>query len=258
MVRIHGFEPDVRLGKDIICFTTSIYGGVSKNNYFSFNLGAHVGDNPLHVDNNRSRVASMLVKKATLLAETFGTDELMPLKWLQQKHTSLVYDYACIDGTPCDGVFTTSPNTPLAIMTADCMPLVIYCTGSKKLMALHAGWRGLLDGVIQAGLCAFDDTKHLKVWIGPSISQQHFEVSHDVIHHFDKHPAYVKANVVPGKWKIDLPNIAEQILREAGVLDIQVSQHCTYQNKDCFSHRRAGHTGFNNTGRLATIAMRVG
>jgi YfiH family protein len=252
------FEPDVPLGNGIVCFTTSIHGGLSKHNYFSLNVGAHVLDKQLHVDKNRALVATMLSKKAAMLMKTTDSMSVAPLKWLLQEHTSQLSDYHNVGDFPCDGVFTSHTNTPLVVMTADCMPVVIYCSLSHKLMTVHAGWRGLLNGILEAAIASFDSPNHLNVWIGPSISQDNFEVSHDVIHLFERYQMHSKAAGLQGKWKIDLPNIASQILREAGLIDIQISPHCTYQNKDCFSHRRAGHTGFKNTGRMATIAMRVG
>lgn len=251
------FEPEEALSEKLVCFTTSIYGGVSKHNYFSFNIGAHVGDKPTFVAKNRILLGQKLTKKYHLIEVANKPEVIKPFKWLQQQHTSHVSDYANINNEPCDGIFTKEHYVPLAIMTADCMPIVIYSPSLKELAVVHAGWRGLLDGVIQSGLGKFSQLSDVKVWVGPSISQPHFEVSHDVIHHFDAHHKHVKPCTLQGKWKICLPSIARDILGQQGIHDVQVATECTYQNKDFFSHRRAGHIGFTQTGRMATVAMMI-
>jgi YfiH family protein len=251
------FEPEEALSEKLLCFTTSIYGGVSKHNYFSFNLGAHVGDKQASVAKNRTLLDEKLAKKCRLSEVANKPQVIQPIKWLEQQHTSYVSDYATINSEPCDGIFTNEHYVPLAIMTADCMPIVVYGPSLKELAVVHAGWRGLLDGVIQSGLGKFSKLSDVKVWIGPSISQSHFEVSHDVIHYFDAYHKHVKPCALQGKWKICLPNIAQDILGQHDIHDVQIAPECTYQNKDFFSHRRAGHTGFSQTGRMATVAMMI-
>ena len=251
------FEPTSPLGQNVICFTTSIHGGFSKHNYFSLNIGQHVNDSSQHVAKNREVLNALFVAKAKALVADVNINTIRPIKWLNQQHSSAIAEYDDASDKPCDGIVTTLSNTPLTLMTADCMPVVMYCAKSGKLAAVHAGWRGLLNGIIEAGIDTFNDPKTVNIWIGPSISQTYFEISQDAFQHFDEFPTYVHESTVPNKWKINLKGIAEHILRQKGVSNIQISEQCSYQNKDCFSHRRAGHTGFTNTGRMATLIMRV-
>lgn len=242
------FRPEQWHSNKIKCFTTSVYGGYSKHNYQSLNVGAHVGDIAEDVSRNRQVLTQWMQQQFS--------QHFHHLKWLNQQHTNNVCNYEDSNASPCDGVYTSQALTPLVVMTADCMPIVLMCEETNQIAVVHAGWRGLLGGVIENALDQFKQTKSIKVWIGPSISKQSFEVSDDVIDLFSNYKRHITA-LDSHKYSVDLPQIAKNILDSEGVLDLEISPICTYQNKSCFSHRRAMHEGLANTGRMATVVLRL-
>lgn len=263
------FFPEKPLGNDILCFTTSTNGGVSKHPFQSFNIGAHVGDSPYRVDINRRLLTAMLQQHA--LQARIEHNAIAPIKWLNQQHTCNVLHYEHfqhLDQTgqenQADAIVCSSPNTPLAVMTADCIPIVVMCPESGKIAAVHAGWRGLMNNIIASTVKHFSHTNMLRVWMGPSISSAHFQISDDIINLFESYQSAIKDDNEPGKYLVDLPRIALAKLNELGIDNIQQSAICTYSNPACFSHRRAQHNVVANsnevaqTGRMATIIMRLG
>jgi YfiH family protein len=146
----------------------------------------------------------------------------------------------------------------LVIMTADCLPVVIAGADGKSLGLAHAGWRGLAAGVLEATLDALrvraPHGAPWRAWIGPAISQRHFEVGEDVrvaCCEADPQASQFFAEKSPGtKWLADLPGLARHRLYRAGVGNIELSGACTYADADqYFSYRRDA-----NTGRIATVA----
>lgn len=249
------FVPAQQLMKHTLCFTTSVSGGTSVGAYESLNLGAHVGDKAQAVLKNRLILEEYI--KQQLLD---SSSQYQALKWLNQQHTTQVDLYENITDKPCDGIIARQALVPLAVMTADCMPIVIACHETGQTAAIHAGWRGLLDGIIEQALVNFNSPNSINVWIGPSISKNAFEVSDDVIGQFcafNSHICEKKSENNEQKYLVDLPSIASQKLKAAGVKNINLSPVCTYQNNYCFSHRRATHQGIKQTGRLATVVMRL-
>jgi len=235
----------------IMCFTTSVKGGHSKPPFSSFNLGDHVGDNSQDVAKNRQELSQYLTANTVN-----STRNVAPIKWLNQQHTTKVLDYSKVKTAACDAITSSEVNTPLAIMTADCLPIVMHCQSTNKLAAIHAGWRGLLSGIIQNTLKNFENTENIYAWIGPSISASAFEVSEDIIDQFSEFPECIQIKNTQ-KYLIDLPKIASHMMQCAGMQNIQVSPVCSYSNRNCFSHRRATHEGLSSSGRMATVIMRL-
>lgn len=246
------FRPQRWQHKNVLCFTTTAVGGVSKAQYSSLNLGAHVGDNMAAVEHNRSLLANYLSQEAAAHA----TSQVDPIHWLNQQHTTNFCDYPNAHVSPCDAICTQNELTPLAIMTADCLPIVLFCSSTKRMAAIHAGWRGLLDGIIQKTLTSFEQTTTISAWIGPSISAAKFEIGEELLPRFIHYPNDVKASS-NHKYTVDLTAIASQLLAEQGIDDCEISNICTYQNEQLFSHRRATHQGLHATGRMATVVMRL-
>jgi YfiH family protein len=234
-------------------FTTTRSGGVSGAGYASFNLGLHTQDEPEHVFANRHRLRSLLP------ADPF---------WLQQVHGVDVVDAdrAALADTQdpivADAAITMEPDRVLAIMTADCLPVVVASTDGRALGVAHAGWRGLQAGILEAMVDALHvkhpDARGWHAWIGPGISQDFFEVGTDVYSAFvnQNHPAaadardYFRAATNPGKWMADLPGLANRRLQLAGVDAVNLSGYCTAgQNEKFYSYRLDA-----STGRLATLA----
>lgn len=222
-------------------FSTTRHGGVSIAPYDSFNLALHVGDVPAAVAANRARL------KRTLELP----NEPM---WLEQVHGCTVASSAKSDEVPkADASISFTPDQVCVVMTADCMPILLTDVSGTRVGAVHSGWRGLADGVIEAAYqqLARDNTA-LMAWIGPSILQSAFEVGDDVRDIFcaedPRFSRFFRANA-RGRWQADLVSIAKQKLLKLGASGIYGGDRCTYNDADdFFSFRRDG-----TTGRMATL-----
>lgn len=233
-------------------FSTTRQGGVSTGPWGSFNLGLHTNDSSKNVHENRDRLLKLLPTEPV---------------WLNQVHGITVYDADNLtiqSPTPAgfvptaDAVVTCQINKPLAIMTADCLPVVLSNVEGTVLGVAHAGWRGLAAGILEATLQALQQkssaSTQWQAWIGPAISQPYFEVGDDVYSAFTRQdPAavlYFSIGAQDSKWLADLPGLAQHCLHRAGVQLVKRSNLCTYSHPETFySYRRAAITG-----RLATLA----
>ncbi|MES2531001.1 MAG: peptidoglycan editing factor PgeF [Pseudomonadota bacterium] len=221
--------PNVRA----LCTTRS--GGLSVAPYDSFNLGDHVGDEPAHVAGNRAR-----------LREAMGARPV----FLQQVHGTAVsaLDSSTPDGTVADACTVTQPGIACAIMVADCLPVLFADASGSRVAAAHAGWRGLAAGVLEQTLASFDSAGDPPMaWLGPCIGPSAFEVGDEVKAAFESGSAGAAAcfrpTGTPGKWWADLPALARQRLRAAGVSQVHGNDGsdawCTVRNPlRFFSHRR--------------------
>ncbi len=229
-------------------FCSERAGGVSVGPYASLNLGAHVGDQPAHVATNRARLRACL------------PDEPV---WLEQVHGIDVHDADAVTAgaTPprADAAVTATRGRVLAIMTADCLPVVIGDQAGSVLGVAHAGWRGLAAGVLGTTLQRLRSmapgAQEWRAWIGPAIGPAAFEVGGDVREAFlrgvdDADRYFVPRPALPGKFLADLPALAAAMLARDGVADVVLSGRCTVAEPDrYFSYRRDGVTG-----RIATLA----
>lgn len=232
---------------------TTRSGGASAPPFNSLNLGTHVGDSFAHVQLNRERLASHL-----RLANK-------PL-WLEQVHgTDVVSVPLSIDSQLADDVFVNEePATPMAdvvlsrtigevcaIMTADCLPVLFCDQAGTVVAAAHAGWRGLVNGVLEATLQAMNvDPTTVMAWLGPAIGPSAFEVGGEVRAAFMAHlPQAAAAFVVNGdpahdKWLADIYQLARLRLAAAGVTQCYGGDYCTYTDSArFFSYRRQPKTG---------------
>jgi YfiH family protein len=236
-------------------FCTLREGGVSVGPLGTLNLAQHVRDEPSRVAENRARLGRRV--------------PVEPL-WLDQVHGINVFDADIDSGasarlTPvADAAVTTRVDRVLAIMTADCLPIVITATDGLALGVAHAGWRGLAGGVLEQTLArlraAHPDAARAqwRAWVGPAISQRHFEVGADVFSEFVDQDALSRvffAEKIPGgKWLADLPGLARHRLHRLGVGNIELSGYCTYDQAESFySYRRDPLCG-----RMATVAWLSG
>lgn len=200
-------------------------GGVSEGPYASLNLGRLTGDDVERVDENRRR----------LCAEVGGGLERLALN--RQVHSTLVHRAEPgRRGEPGDGLWTDEPDLPVLAFAADCLPIALVRTeGTPAVAVLHAGWRGLLDGIVASGVATLGGRP--RGCVGPAIGPCCYEVGPEVSGPFAE---AFGADVVRGRT-LDLRTAAERALRAAGVVEVEHVELCTACNPDqLFSHRRTG------------------
>ncbi|MBK7901256.1 MAG: peptidoglycan editing factor PgeF [Azonexus sp.] len=226
--------PDWPAPPAVRALQTTRDGGVSVGPYASLNLGDHVGDDAAAVRRNRERVQARLPG---------------PALWLKQVHGTGVVDAASArPGVVADGAVAFRPGLVCAVMTADCLPILLCERGGSAVAAVHAGWRGLAAGVIEAGVAALARPgEECLAWIGPAIGAAHFEVGDEVRQAFAALDAGAQEAFAPapgGKWLADLERLARRRLAAAGVEAIYGGGQCTAaQPERFFSHRRDGVSG---------------
>lgn len=222
-------------------------GGISPPPWESLNLGAHVGDAPERVAENRRRLAAVLA----LPAEP---------AWLEQVHgrQALLLDEGALPASrEADAAVTTRPGRVLAVLTADCLPVLFCSSDGRGIGVAHAGWRGLAAGVLASAVDALAvPPGELLAWIGPAIGQEAYEVGPEVraacIAATGAEAAeYFRAGR-PGHWQFDLAGLARHRLETLGLGGIYGGHWCTHADPArFFSHRRDGADG--PTGRMATL-----
>lgn len=228
-------------------FTTLRRGlGVSQPPFDDFNLGNHTaadGDDSGSVGRNRA----LLVDHAALPS---------PPHWLKQVHGVDVAQSAGLPGKDeavADASVTATPHTVLAILTADCLPVVFTADDGREVAAAHAGWRGLASGVLEATVAAMrTPADRVLAWLGPAAGPQAYEIGEDVRAAFvDRDPQAASAFTPtrPDHWHVDLYALASMRLAQAGVLNVSGGGLCTISDPQrFFSHRRDARTG-----RMATL-----
>lgn len=198
-------------------------GGVSDPPYHSLNLGLLVGDDEGCVWENRIRVGK---------AAGFDADDLALARQVHGAGVVTV-ENAGMAGE-ADILVTDRTNRPIAILTADCAPVVLE--GTERIGVVHAGWRGVVRGAVEAGLEAVGDVK--RAWIGPSIHACCYEVGPEVVEAFA-----AKDLPIADPSHVDPALAAAALLNRAGISDVVVSDVCTHHDERYFSFRRDGTTG---------------
>jgi len=211
-------------------------GGVSAAPYDSFNVGAHVGDAPQAVEDNRRHLRESLRLP----------DEPV---WLEQVHGTDVVELESPAGRrQADAAVTHSTGRVCVIQVADCMPVLFAAQDGSAVGAAHAGWRGLAGGVLEATVRALRvPPRELLAWLGPAISQEHFEVGDDVRAAFMVSDSGATEAFLPntrGRWQCDLYALARRRLAALGVDNVFGGGWCTYADPArFFSFRRDGRCG---------------
>ncbi len=224
--------PDWPAPPHVKSLMTTREGGVSGAPWASFNLGDHVGDDPLHVAANRARLRQHLPAEPG---------------WLKQIHGVTVVE-AGADLLEADAAFSRQSGSVCAVLTADCLPVLFCDRAGSVVAAAHAGWRGLADGVLEATVAAMQvPPGDILAWMGAAIGPQAFEVGDEVRQAFvAQHPEAAVAfrPHAPGKWLADIYQLARIRLESAGVQAIYGGGRCTFTEADSFfSYRRDGVTG---------------
>lgn len=225
--------------RGIRAFTTQVAGGVSRGSYASLNLATHVGDEDAAVWANR-----------TLLRKAQG----LPSEpcWLTQVHGADVVEACASFRSPpeADGCFTQTPGVVCAVLTADCLPIVLADRRARCVAVLHGGWRGLARGIIEAGVEALPaPASALCAWLGPAIGPADYEVGTEVRAAFgpDARAAFVASG--NGRYRADLYALARLRLRAAGVTAVYGGGLSTFSDRSWYSFRRTPVCG-----RIATVA----
>jgi YfiH family protein len=227
---------------------TNRHGGFSQPPFDSLNLGLHVGDDPVVVKKNRDALKAVLPNE--------------PI-WLNQIHGTQVIDAdigdARSDAPSADASVTTTPGRVLAIMTADCLPVLLASRDGKVVGAAHAGWRGLAAGVIEQTVALIrskqaqqtqtdaETQSEILAYLGPAIGPHAFEVGSEVRDIFmAQNPASAtcfEQLQEKGKYLADIYELACLRLNALGIEQIEGGGECTLQNPDYFSYRRDQQTG---------------
>lgn len=234
-------SPDWPAPTNVRAFSTTRAGGVSRGRYASLSLGDHVGDDPAAVARNRELLREVLALPAEPV-------------WLRQVHGTHVIDAAQADAHgEADGAWSAQPGMVCAVLTADCLPVLLCDQTGTKVAAVHAGWRGLADGVIEQGVRALGGApEELLAWLGPAIGPRVFEVGPEVRTTFVQHDAAAARTFSPshdGRYLADLYALARLRLSALGVTRISGGGFCTVTDRDrFFSFRRDG-----GCGRMASL-----
>jgi len=225
--------PDWPAPANVKALQTTRNGGVSTGVYASLNLGDHVKDHPQHVAANRQLLSGYMPSEPV---------------WLNQMHGVRVIDAAlssCLESA--DASFATRKQVVCVTMTADCLPVLLCDQAGTAVAAIHAGWRSLCDGVIEATVNAMPvQADQLMAWLGPAIGPEAFEVGGEVRAQFIAQDAQAELafKAKGDKWLGDLYAIARQRLQTLGVTQIYGGGRCTFSEPETFfSFRRDGDTG---------------
>ncbi|GIX21584.1 MAG: laccase domain protein [Gammaproteobacteria bacterium] len=170
--------------------------------------------------------------------------------WLEQVHGATVLDLDRDPAPPrrADAAFTRRPGVVCVVLTADCLPVLLCRRDAGAVAAVHAGWRGLAAGVIEAAVAALDaPPETLLAWLGPAIGADHYEVDTPVYRAVGAGPWFTPTRT--GHWRLDLYAAARARLAALGVTAVWGGGHCTWRDADrFFSHRREG-----GVGRMASL-----
>ncbi|MAZ69670.1 peptidoglycan editing factor PgeF [Porticoccus sp.] len=217
-------------------------GGLSAAAWRSLNLAYHVGDNAQSVEQNWQLLGSLLRLPVApqLLEQVHGTDVV----------------HAQSDGIirRADACYSDQQAVVCTVMTADCLPILICDRAGGEVAAVHAGWRGLAGGVVANAISQFKNRPdQLLAWLGPAISQPHFEVGEDVYRAFLANtPGWGPRQQLDAcflrtrtdRWQADIFSLARLALSASGITAIFGGGHCTFANPELFySYRRDGQTG---------------
>ena len=266
-LRQSGLLPE--LGRGVRAWFSTRDHGVSQAPYASLNLGDHVGDVPAAVQENRRRVAAVVNAEVAWLAQVHG-----PRVLTLQRHGMPPQDNpwrpgAASSPVQADGAITADPGVACAVMVADCLPVLLAAPEGRAVGALHAGWRGLAGagamqgrGVMEQGVTALCelascDPADVRVWLGPCIGPDAFEVGAVVLEAFGVSPSLNPLALPPQfkplvasspqsepKWRADLQGLAALRLHGLGVRHVQATALCTVSDPGrFFSFRRDGVTG---------------
>ncbi len=235
MSDIKFLQPNWSVPSCVKALVSTRLGGVSKAPYESLNVGRHVNDREKDVLTNRHK----LIEAASLPSEPI---------WLNQIHSTEIIELESVvpNQTPtCDGVITSLKKIVCAVMTADCLPLFLCDQAGTQVALLHAGWRGLADGIIEKGIALFNESpQNIIAWAGPCISVDCFEIGAEVREQLGGPDSAYRASSSSDKYYANLYQLTGERLAQLGVTNYSYSEYCSFKNEALFfSHRRDQMTG---------------
>lgn len=236
--------------------------------YGEFNLGLHVKDKP----------SAVLLRRAALLDQLNQSTQsrIDHIYWLNQVHGDTVIDVDDVASTlsahSADALISHQAGQALAIMTADCVPVVIFGDANDGIACIHAGWQGLVNGIIAKSFVKLNPMTNPKAIIGACISQAAYEIDHALAVrictqisdqklvglNFDAlFDTIIIASDCQDKVKIDIVKLARLELEHLGISVINDSVACSYQDANLYSYRAQTHAAKPATGRMAMIVAKV-
>jgi polyphenol oxidase len=240
--------PEWPIPQSIHSYMTTRQGGVSSPPFDTFNLGLLSGDHADQINQN----CDLLKQQLNLPSNPI---------WLTQCHQSLVIDASHPSILSADGSYTDQFNTICAVLVADCMPILLCNEQGTEVAALHGGWKSLSQNIIEHGLQKFKSPRSkILAWLGPCISQKHFEIGSDVkkifltnfieLQDLSLQKNIWESSLSPNHFLMNLHALAKQQLQRLEVNQIFECNECTYENEQkFFSYRRDKGT----TGRMACL-----
>ena len=219
---------------------TTRNGGISLDNFSSLNLSSNVGDIDKNVKANHKTLLNSLPSNPF---------------WLNQIHSDKSEELPSKNELNCDASYTYNTKTVCAVMTADCLPIFITNFEGSFVALIHAGWKGLLNGVIEKTIDKINSSSKIIVWLGPCIAQESFEVGSDIYDLFLGTDSNTKKafKLLEKRYYLDLANLARLKFNALNIINISgagiTEDFCTFKDKkNFFSYRRDG-----KTGRMASL-----
>lgn len=259
------YTPRVREMSAAVCLRQSAGTGpggrIVGEGYGDFNLGLHVNDDPARVEERRRALEAHC--------------QLTSICWLNQVHGTAVIEQRGQEATAsaptpdADAHWTREPALGLAIVTADCLPILLWDHESRWVAAAHGGWRGLTAGILDAVLQSLADAGcplragSWSSWLGPAISQERYQVDAPVQAAVRARPAAEAAELdrkiirpcpeQADRWRLGLAALARADLKRAGSAVVHGAEECVYSARRFYSHRRASRAGSSATGRQVSL-----
>lgn len=251
------YRPDWKLPRGVHAFVTTRAGGQSSAGWSSFNLAQHAGDAPAAVAANRAQLLAQLCMESGR--------KVPAIQWVSQVHGTRVFiaGTSPVSTPEADAVYACGSPLALGVLTADCLPVLFCSEDGREIAVAHAGWRGLLGGVLEATLDVFRASPTaVSAWLGPAIGPCHFEVGAEVRAAFcasavasdsaATEAAFV-AGAQPGKWLADLYALARIRLGRRGLARVHGHPVCTVcEHERFYSYRRQPVTG-----RFASLILQA-
>ena len=236
----HYLIPNWPAPTTIKAYCSTRQGGFSKDLFASFNLADQVGDEPEHVKQNRD-----------LLYQELNITQ--PINWLEQVHGNYVVTIDnCSERPRADACYTTKPTYVCAVLTADCLPILLCDKAGTQVAAIHSSWRSLLAGVIDNTVEKFTCPQNeIIAWLGPAIGPKVFGLNETIYLDFIARNAENSAGFhqQKGQWFMDIYHLARISLNNVGVNEIYGGGYCTFEDSERFFSYRRNET----TGRMASV-----